>query len=996
MYIDPIIAKSIKDAADIEKVVRGFVDLKQKGSSLVGDCPTCGSKNKLSVSTEKNIANCFKCFDKALGPIDFLTVIKGMSFPEALQYLADLYHIPIEQHPEPPRGPKQTRKKKASFRDQQLKESGIDLHGDKVKVPTPDGHIEKHVFESGTVNERFDKVKGDDLIINYFDLEGKPVKFFPKNKKGTLTNTAKDYYRIRYASPESHPNRQGKPTKYRSPYGSSPRVFIPEIIRRKYELGSHVKTLFVTEGEKKAWKASVEGILTIGLSGIHNLANNGEFPKELELIILKCNVEKVVFLVDNDCFDLGKDLVAKTDYRPRSFSKAVENFKDYFRSLSGRSIFLEIFFAHINTDLQDKGIDDLLVGQAAGKAPDIIKKLNEQLELPMFKGDFISGHKITQWSSYKVRSLWGLSSKEEFYNKHKSKLKDVPEWTFRGNRYRVEDHEVVLAEPLTTSEHFWTVTKVKGDNLRYSFRYTGLLEFLRNRGFWRLSLDQNTGEFLFVREQDRILEEVRHDQIRDFVVDFCESVGYDEVREMLYRGGRKFIGPESLSHLKYLTLNVVQNTDGLQYMIFRNQSIQVTKDRCEPIDPKSIDGHIWKKQIKQFDLNLTPPLFDVAQVDKSTLNGQAGDAKRYFLIQWEQAGYKCDFAQFLMNTSNFFHDIDRNVENLNYEHRVYCHTHFLSKITALGYFLHRYRDSSVEKAVVAMDAKQGEIGDSNGRSGKSLFGEALSQLLNTVYINGKKDRLHEDRFIWEEVNERSEAIFIDDVRSNFDFEFFFPSITGVFQVEGKGVKKRSLDRQQTPKIYITTNHTIKGDGPSFTDRLFILGFSDYYNGEYSPADDFNARFWDDWDGKQYNYFYNLAIFSLQVYFKYGLVEAPQEKLISRKLQADIGDSFIDWADSFFSDPSNLNTNHEKLFIYNGESQEPSGLPFDQTNSSKAFLQMFPDQRKYVNVRRFKKKLKKWAELRGLEFNPLNKGQDIKSNGIEYIHLAGNLVIDENH
>ena len=51
--------------------------------------------------------------------------------------------------------------------------------------------------------------------------------------------------------------------------------------------------------------------------------------------------------------------------------------------------------------------------------------------------------------------------------------------------------------------------------------------------------------------------------------------------------------------------------------------------------------------------------------------------------------------------------------------------HFLSKLTALGYLLHRYRNKSCEKAVICMDGRNSEVGESWGRTGKSLFGMAF-------------------------------------------------------------------------------------------------------------------------------------------------------------------------------------------------------------------------------------------------------------------------------
>ena len=66
---------------------------------------------------------------------------------------------------------------------------------------------------------------------------------------------------------------------------------------------------------------------------------------------------------------------------------------------------------------------------------------------------------------------------------------------------------------------------------------------------------------------------------------------------------------------------------------------------------------------------------------------------------------------------------------------------FIAKMTCLGYLMHEFRNKSCEVAVICMDGKLSEVGESHGRTGKSLFGFAIDQMLPTVYINGKKRTL---------------------------------------------------------------------------------------------------------------------------------------------------------------------------------------------------------------------------------------------------------------
>lgn len=87
----------ILDTARIEEVVGDFVDLKKRGTSLIGLCPFHNEKTpSFNVSVSKGI---FKCFGCGVGgdSVHFVMEHEKYSYPEALRYLADKYHIEIEE-----------------------------------------------------------------------------------------------------------------------------------------------------------------------------------------------------------------------------------------------------------------------------------------------------------------------------------------------------------------------------------------------------------------------------------------------------------------------------------------------------------------------------------------------------------------------------------------------------------------------------------------------------------------------------------------------------------------------------------------------------------------------------------------------------------------------------------------------------------------------------------------------------------------------------------
>lgn len=87
----------ILDTAQIVDVVSDFVSLKRSGSGYKGLCPFHNERTpSFSVSPSKNICKCFSC-GKGGSPVNFIMEMEQMSFSEALRYLADKYHIQIEE-----------------------------------------------------------------------------------------------------------------------------------------------------------------------------------------------------------------------------------------------------------------------------------------------------------------------------------------------------------------------------------------------------------------------------------------------------------------------------------------------------------------------------------------------------------------------------------------------------------------------------------------------------------------------------------------------------------------------------------------------------------------------------------------------------------------------------------------------------------------------------------------------------------------------------------
>lgn len=1008
--------REILEAAKIYDIVSDFCKLKKAGKSYYTECPNCGKSGKdkgLIVTPSKNIAKCFSC-DWSPSAVDFLMKAQSMNYPDALHHLAQKYNIQIETVKKKSRAPgRKTGEVKATFCHRQLELSGL-TEKDIIAREVLDDNTEKEkeVFQAGTLDQYGRIMAGDDMIIWYYDLYGKPVTYQKPN-----SNKMEPLFRVRWQNPDLHLDKEGVPMKYRSPYGSGSHLYIPEKIRQIYKDRRQIRRLFIQEGEKKAEKACKHGVPSVGIMGINNIGRDGKLPFELQLIIQACGVEEVIFMLDNDWDHLSSHITGskRADQRPLNFFYAVKNFKEYFRTFETLDIYLELYFAYIKeNEKNDKGFDDLLTNTMAGKENDILDDITLALTERDGGGTYIQAHKITTISDGKLAEYWSLNSSEAFADRYKDKLKDLRDFRIGKHKWKFnEDGQLELAQPLLEDEQFWekyTLTDSRGnDRVNYRFRYLYAYNFFKKRGYGRIMMA--SGQFNFCHIENRIVKIMEPYQIKDFAMELAkEIVPKDEkvdVMDMLYRGGKMYFGPDSLSNIDFVVPTFVTAEKNFQKLFFKDKFWKITANEIQEKAMTELQHYVWADKINDFDAHLLPgEMMHITPITEDhvgrTFEDNLGNTQKItpefvgqYLVELSEEARKSHFVQFIWNTGEFFWtkyiamnngQRVKKQDERTFEEILETNLHFLSKVTAIGYLLHQFFDKSKAKAVIGMDGKLSEVGSSWGGTGKSILGDAIGKVIPQVAIGAKNKKLTEDPFWAEEVTEKTDNVFLDDVRANIDFEFFFPYITGKFSVNPKGGRKFTIPEKDTPKIYLSTNHAIVGEGSSFKRRQFFIAFSDFYNENHIPTDDFGVNFFDDWDHIQWNLFFNFMANCLKTYFKYGLIEAPTERLELRRMRQQIGEDFLAWADEYFSYDETI-----KGFVPNKNinKQIPRKELYDD------FLLKNPSIIRWFKPTRFKKTMVRYCQYRGVAFNPHKffdqmetvPGADDKSAGVEYFTIA---------
>ena len=282
--------------------------------------------------------------------------------------------------------------------------------------------VEYDCFDDYTSRQTsvFSEGKQSNIDILYVGLNG--LKTYQKGRKEL------PYVRTRL-NPEQC--QKGLP-KYLTPKGAGTHVFFPPQVLKAYDEQKSIKTLVVTEGEFKAFKACMHGLSCIGTQGIHNtheIDPNGNriLNTEIAELIRVCQVKNVILLFDNDCLTVDYEEDKDLCKRPNSFYSAVRNFREYTKAFD-----CDVYFAHLKTDLITKGIDDLLC-ERTGQETAIISDL---LSLKQ-NADYYTILNVTDKSLTKIKAHFSITSVDDFYAEYEGIIGDK-KFRYNGFYYQFD------------------------------------------------------------------------------------------------------------------------------------------------------------------------------------------------------------------------------------------------------------------------------------------------------------------------------------------------------------------------------------------------------------------------------------------------------------------------------------------------------------------------------------------------------------------------------
>ena len=457
------------------------------------------------------------------------------------------------------------------------------------------------------------------------------------------------------------------------------------------------------------------------------------------------------------------------------------------------------------------------------------------------------------------------------------------------------------------SAQFWTEHTTKRGK-EYTLSLTSLNHFLELNGFYTLK-DESRKEPLYIRIDGIVVRKVTAKAIVGFLKLWMQQQGLPkELQDKVLRSRDLPTNNMSTLHERD-DLDFSKGTATAQYFHFRNCWVEVTGEKIVThrySDPA--DHYVWEENIIQHDYRLFDEMFIVGQDDEGR-----------YAVQINKAGEGCKLLRFLVNTARlYWRKADEYGETLTVEEMAEENLLLASRLANLGYLLTSKKSESEAWATICQDSTMAEnVDECNGRSGKSFYYRAVSNVVKTFIIDAATTSFKDPRFIFDGVTTDTDLVLIDECPRKFNYNFIYGMVTGDFRVEEKNRHSYVIPFSQSPKFGLGTNFTLSRHDPSTEGRIWPQPFSDYYHvrtpqNDYRESRSIRDDFGQNLMGTEYSeqdWQQDFALMTQCVRFYLSLepgcrrIMPPMNRIERREQMAAVGKDFKQWADDYFAEDS---------------------------------------------------------------------------------------------
>lgn len=573
-----------------------------------------------------------------------------------------------------------------------------------------------------------------------------------------------------------------------------------------------------------------------------------------------------------------------------------------------------------------------------------------------------------------------LSDYRDNRGRPRKDLRDYVE--LRSSRH---DFEALLKTAMPV--RFWETTMTEnGSRLEVNTAY--FIHFLSMSGFGRLEDTLSREEYL-VKVDGTMVRKVTAKDIRQYVIAWLRERHEDvKVLNLILNSNRT--KGTTMEDLPLLNLSFSTCESDRQFFYFKNLCVEVTADKFSEHKANDMDRYVWEDNISQVHYRRTAPAFDFRRESEDMWSICPTNIKSHYfryLINASRIYWREELEQ--RATENAEENARYNEANkfnicgprLSFEEQQEQMQNLAAKLFAIGYLLHRHKDQARAWALWIMEDKISNDGESSGGSGKSFMIKFLENIKKILFLGGKNKKLTENQFIFQNVTESTDIIWVDDADQHFDFTFFYDKITGSLETNKKHVDSNVMDFTKSPKFAFTSNFPPPNKDSATLRRLLFVVFSDYYHqktddNDYRESrriyDDFNLELGGEhYTNEMWNDDVNFMLDCIQFYLKVSKevvkITPPMDRIKDRISIQIMGNQFRQWAEVYFHKNSeNVNAYISKNDTFNAFLRESNVKGWTTNKFSKA-IREFCSQCDWV------------TELNPVELVNDNKGRIIRKN-----------------
>jgi len=580
-------------------------------------------------------------------------------------------------------------------------------------------------------------------------------------------------------------------------------------------------------------------------------------------------------------------------------------------------------------------------------------------------------------------------------------------------------HQFTVLKRRAFPMKFWTKNITKKQNgeteISYSVNLENYYYFLQSHGWYITDSEYHRkAGYCYAKIDGKKVDLIHPEQtkkmVKRFTKEWIRSKGLiDEVAVLNKINSSNQISENNLQELREIELNFRNHTPTTEWLHFAKSSLRITRDKIEKVSHDEIpnyilgsidingnnishviDHPIWLENRPAIEVKATEAfqaLLDKmksARSDTERENINVEIANFPELDRYEVKINDHDFVwvRFLKDVTNIYwqKELDQK-QKLNEAEKKEQDLLLANIMFVLGFLSAEHKNPGKPWLVFLQDMKISQIGQSSGRSGKSLLTQAATVTRPSFYIGAKrKDITEKTEFIYDGYTRFHNIIEVDDLYEFADFNFFYTQVTGKREVNSKHISKQILDYPESGKMVISSNHELQNTDNSTIARILNCAVSDYYHektkyNEYketrTPLAKFDRELFTSFTDEEWAKFYNFMAYCIQLQMRYYKIQPPMDNLVKRQLRrlmthgVSRDEEFFNWANNYFTIPPD-----EKPDISPDETGYFNVLIL-RTTAFENFKKTLTDvqMRKY-KAQQFRHSLQAWCEYYGYELNPV--------------------------